>query len=161
MVGEDSFVELAKLCTRACRAVKTVTEGRDADTLSGPSKKKIEDLARCVDPAQPSLSIITRDIRTIRHIESAVRERANCPCDLRQHHPGPSSESSIAWRTELWEILSVCEVRRRQLTTPKFSQPPQGDLGRGGASEVSKIEQDVQRSVDVVCSFVALGYLPC
>jgi len=50
---EDPFVELAKPCARACRVLKTVTEGSGVDDLSGPSRKQIEDLGRCVNPANP------------------------------------------------------------------------------------------------------------
>ena len=53
MVKEDSFVELANVCARACLVLKTMTEGRDAENLSGPSMKGIEELGRCVNPTQP------------------------------------------------------------------------------------------------------------
>ena len=53
MTNEDSFVELARDCVRACHVLKTMTEGRDADNLSGSSERRIEqigDLGRCVNP---------------------------------------------------------------------------------------------------------------
>ena len=50
---EDSFVELAKACVKAFHVLKTVTDGRDVDSSSSPSRRQIEDLGRCVDPAQP------------------------------------------------------------------------------------------------------------
>ena len=43
---DSPFVELAKDCVRACHVLKSVTE---------PSEKQIEDLERCVNPAQPPL----------------------------------------------------------------------------------------------------------
>jgi len=49
MIEEESFVELAKTCVRACHVLKTATDGRDIDDLSGPSRRKIDDLGRCVD----------------------------------------------------------------------------------------------------------------
>ena len=49
---EDSFMELAKACVRACHVLKAVTDGRDVDNSSSPSRRQIEDLGRCVDPAQ-------------------------------------------------------------------------------------------------------------
>jgi len=49
---EDSFVELAKTCVRTSHVLKTVTDGRDTDSLSGPSMRRIEDLGRCADPTQ-------------------------------------------------------------------------------------------------------------
>ena len=52
MTKEDSFVELAKTCVRTCHVLKTVTDGRDTDSLSGPSRRWIEDLGRCADPAR-------------------------------------------------------------------------------------------------------------
>ena len=52
MIEEEPFVELAKTCARACHMLKTATDGRDTDSLGGPSKRQIEDLGRCVDSAQ-------------------------------------------------------------------------------------------------------------
>ena len=52
MIEEDSFVELAKACVRTCHVLKTVTDSRDLDSSSGPSRRNIEDLERCVDPPQ-------------------------------------------------------------------------------------------------------------
>ncbi|KAF9642627.1 hypothetical protein BDM02DRAFT_2008189 [Thelephora ganbajun] len=107
MIEEDSFVELAKLCVKACHVLQAVTEGRDFDDLSGHIRQQIEDLER-----------------TIRHIESAVRERADCVYDLQECHPGCTRECIIVWREELSEMLRVFEVRGCQLTVPIASQPP-------------------------------------
>ena len=52
MIEEDSFVELAKTCVRTFHVLRIVTDGRDIDSLSGPSRRRIEELGRCVDPAQ-------------------------------------------------------------------------------------------------------------
>ena len=52
MIEEDSFVELAKTCVRTCHVLKTMTDGRDIDSFNGPSRRQIEDLGRCVDPAR-------------------------------------------------------------------------------------------------------------
>ena len=41
-------MELAKDCARTCHVLNTLADGRDANDLSGPSKKQIEDLGRCV-----------------------------------------------------------------------------------------------------------------
>ena len=54
MIEEESFVELAKACVRACRVLKTATDGRDINDLSGPSRGQIEDLGRCVNLIQLS-----------------------------------------------------------------------------------------------------------
>ena len=48
MIEEDSFVELTKTCSRACRTL--MATGGGAESSSGPSKRQIEDLGRCVDP---------------------------------------------------------------------------------------------------------------
>ena len=37
-----------------CRVLKSVTEGEDVDNLAGSGMKRIEDLGRCVNPAQHS-----------------------------------------------------------------------------------------------------------
>ena len=37
-----------------CHVLKSVTEGRDADDLAGPSEERVEELGRCVNPAQHS-----------------------------------------------------------------------------------------------------------
>jgi len=52
MIEEESFVELAKTCVRTCHVLRKVTDERDADSLSGPSRRQIEDLGRCVDSTQ-------------------------------------------------------------------------------------------------------------
>ena len=125
-----------------CHVLRSMTEGRDADNLGGPNKKQIEDLGRCVNPAQPSLLNVTRDIRIVHHIESAVVQRANCDRDLREHHPGSSKERLMAWRAEAWNILGVFDVHDSQFAIATVSKPPQGDL------EVSQIDRRAHGSVD-------------
>ena len=100
MVNEYSFVELARACVRACHVLKAVTEGRSADNLSSPSKKKIEDLGRCVDQVQRFLLPMTINIRIVRHVESMVSERASCCGDLPEDHPESTKERFIAWQME-------------------------------------------------------------
>ena len=124
MIKEDSFVELARACARTCRTLKTVTEGRDVFDLSGLSRKRIEDLGRCVDPAQCFLPPITRNNRIIRNVESVVSERANSTRDLPVHHPRSTEENLTAWRTEMWEELRLLDVRGFQLTMPTVSELP-------------------------------------
>ena len=51
MADDDAFVELAKYCVRACHVLKTVTEGRGMDGLSGPAKKAVESLEKYIVPA--------------------------------------------------------------------------------------------------------------
>ena len=121
MIEEDLFVELAEVCFRTCRVLGAVAERKDADNLSGLNSK-LEDLGRYVDPARPSLLTMTSDIRTIRHIESMVREHANCIHDPQEYQSGPGEERIIAWRAELRELSSVFEVRGCQLTVPTVSK---------------------------------------
>jgi hypothetical protein len=123
MVDDDVYVELAKCCAGACHVLKTATEGRSVDSLSDSSKKQIEDLGRCVDPAKSLLPIITSDTRTIRHIESAVCERATCARDLREHHPGPIQECLVVWQAEMQEMQRFFDVRGCHLTVPTVPKP--------------------------------------
>lgn len=104
---------------------------------------------------------MTSDIRIVRDIESEVRERASCARHLQEHHPGSTEECISAWRAELWEILRVYDIRRRQFTIPTISQLLQGDPRRGGALEIRKIEQHLQGSVDTEPSAPALMMVCC
>ena len=121
MIEEESFVGLVEFCARTCRVLATVAERKDADNLSGLNSK-LEDLGTYVDPARPSLLMMTRNIRTIRHIESAVREHANCTHGPQEYQSGPAEESIIAWQAELRELSSVFEVCGCQLTVPTVSK---------------------------------------
>ena len=120
---EDFLVELAKDCIRACHVLNRATEGRDLDDLSGPRRKQIEDLERCVDPAQPSLLTITNDIRVIHCIQCVVSERTNSANDLRGYHTGFAEEYLITRRTEMLEMLRVFDVRGFYLTMITLSNP--------------------------------------
>ena len=133
--------------------LERTTEGRG--DLSGPSRKQIEDLERCVDPAQPSFLTITNDIRVIHLIQSVVSERANSANDLRVHHTGSAEECLAARRTEMWEMLRFFDVRGFQRMIPAVSNLPQGDLGRGGALEVSEIIQHPHGAIDADPSLVS------
>jgi hypothetical protein len=140
MIDDDAYVELAKCCTRACHVLKAANEGRSADSLSGPSKKRIEDLGRCVDPANSSPPTITSGISIVRHLEVIVRACANCARNLREHHPGPTKESLIALR----EILGFSDVRGFQPITPTVIELPQGYLELDNALAASENEQCAQ-----------------
>jgi hypothetical protein len=146
MIDDDAYVELAKCCTRACHVLKIATEGRGVESLSGPSKKQIEDLVRCVNPTKPSppLPRITSGISTVSHIESVVSAHANCAHDLWEHHPAPTKECLIAWQTRIWEILRFFDVRSRRFTLPTVSELPQGDPELDNAPMVSEDEQCAQ-----------------
>ena len=116
--------------------LKDVIQERDADNLSGPSWKAIEDLGRYVDLFYHSLSTITNDIRTMCNIESVISERLNSIHDLPVCHSGSIGDYLIRQRTELWEILRILNVRDHQLTD----------------HVVSEIKQHVQRSTDTETS---------
>ena len=149
MIDNDAYVELAKCCTRACHVLKIATEGRGVESLSGPSKKQIEDLVRYVNPAKPSppLPTITSGISIVRHIESAVSAHANCARDLWERHPAPTKGCLIAWQTRIWEILRFFDVRSRPFTLPTVSKLPQGDPELDNAPMVSENEQCAQGSI--------------
>jgi hypothetical protein len=140
MIDDDAYVELAKCCTRACHVLKTATEGRSVDDLSGPSKKRIEGLGRCVDLANSSPLTITRGISTVRHLESVVRARANCARDLRDNHHGPTKKCLIAWR----EILGFFDVRGCQPAMFTVPELPQGYLKLDNVLAASENEQCTQ-----------------
>ena len=55
MIDDDALVELAKDCARMCHVLKGVTQGRDLNSLSGPSKRAVEDLRRYANPANSSI----------------------------------------------------------------------------------------------------------
>ena len=159
MIEENSFAELAKTCVRAFHVLKIATDRRDIDNSSSP-RRQIEDLGRCVDPAQLPLLKMTSDIRTVRHIESAVRERVNYARDSQGHHPGSTDECPVAWRMEMLERLRILDACGLQ---PIRSESPHGDLGQGDILEVGPIKQHVHGSVDaelltppseVCCCFV-------
>lgn len=148
MIKENSFAELARDCVRACHVLKTVTEGRDGDNLSGLSEKQIEDLGRCVTPDQFFLLKITSDNRVIRHIESVVSECSNWYGYRSQEYPGHIKQCLIAGRTEMRQILRTFDVRGFQPIVDTVSEPPQGDLGRGSVLVISEIGQHVGRFTD-------------
>ena len=123
MIDDDALVGLAKHCAKTCHVLKKVTQGRDADNLSGSSRKAIEDLRRYVNPAHRSLSTITNDIRTTRNIELVVSERWDGIHDLQELHSGSTDEYLITQRTGLQEILRILDVRDFQFTMPTISKP--------------------------------------
>ena len=91
---------------------------------------------------------MTSDIRTVHHIESAVRERANYARDSQEHYPEPINGCPVVWRMELLERLRALDVCGPQPAVATPCKRPQGDLGLGGILEAGPIEQHVQRSVD-------------
>ena len=123
-VQEDSLVELAEDCIRACNVLKRATDGMGVDDSSGPSRKQIEDIERCADPAQPSLLTITNDIRVVLRIQSVVSERADPANDARALRSGSIKECLIALRTEIWEMLRVFDVSHFQFRITAVSDIP-------------------------------------
>jgi len=138
------------------------TSGReDAEGLSGPSKRQIEDLGRYVDPIQPPLPTITSDTSTLRNIESAVRERANCARDSKGDCPGSTNDCVVSWRTEILERLEALDVCGFQFTMPTGSQLPQGNLEQGGALEVGEMNRQTQWPIDAEPSAPASVTVRC
>lgn len=70
------------------------------------------------------------DNRIVRNIESVVSECSNHGHGSPEYHPGPTKEYLIAWRTEMWEILRVFDVREFQPIVATVSKSLQGDLGQ-------------------------------
>jgi len=101
---------------------------------------------------------MTSDIRTVRHIESAVRERANCARDSQEHYPGSINGCPVAWWMEMLEKLRILDVCGFRPAMPTPSKLPQGDLGSGGTLEADPIKQHVQRSVDAVLTPASVVY---
>ena len=112
MVDDDAFVELAKYCVRVCHVLRTATEGRGMDGLSGPAKNAVEGLEKYVVPAQPSLWIITCDIRTVHSIETNMKicKRAPGANYLQERHPGSTGAFPILWKMEIQRILGIFDV---------------------------------------------------
>ena len=107
MIHDDALVGLAKYCIGACHTMRTVTEGRDTDSLSRPVRKAIKDLEKYVHPTQSSLSIITSDIRTMRRVESKVGEWA---VGASYHRPGSTGLYPALWEREIQKILVIFGV---------------------------------------------------
>ena len=122
-MNDDALVELAKYCARVCHVLKNATQGKNTDSLSGSSRKAIEDLRRYVDPAHHSLSTITNDIRTMYNIETVVGERPS-GLILREHHSGSTDDYLIRQRTELQKILTILDVRDCQFTVSMIPELP-------------------------------------
>jgi len=107
---------------------------------------------------------MTSNIRTVCHIESAVREHANRARDPQEDYPEPTNGCPVAWRMELLERLRALDVCGFQPATLMSSKPPQEDPGPSGTLETDPTKH-VQRSVDeeplkpasVVCSYLALS----
>ena len=138
MTEEDSFVELVKTCARTCHVLKTMSEERSVGSLSDLGKEQIEELGRCVDPVQPPLLTIINDTRTVRYIESAVRESANCARDSQEHYLNSTNGCVLSWRTKLSERLRALEVCGSQFTMPTTSKLPLNYLRRTLSRAVPK-----------------------
>jgi hypothetical protein len=106
--------------------------------------------------------LITNGFRTVRAIESVVRQRVNHASDSREQYPSSTEESIIALRAELCEILSLFEENRYQLAD---AQPPQEGLERDGIleDEVHVLSVAPAPAPFVVCFFFPLSSLfpPC
>ena len=108
-----------------------------------------------------SLLTVTNNTRTVRHIESAIRERADCAQDLWEDHPVSTTECLTVLQTEMLEILRALDVCDFRLKMPTPSEPPQVGLRWGGALEVDEIRQHVHGSMDAEPSAPALIVVRC
>ena len=137
-----------------------MTEGRDVDDLSCPSKG-IEELERCTDPGQFCLLTITSNTRTVRNVESTARERTDCARDLQEDHPGSTTECLMALRTEMLERLGAFDACDFYLIMPTPSELPQGGPRQRDVLGVGGIKQCVQGSIDAEPSALALIIVGC
>jgi hypothetical protein len=96
------------------------------------------------------LLVITSDFRTLRRIESGIRELRNFPQNLWECNFNSTEECAIAWRAELCQILSVLDLHTSQLVAavPTVPQLPQGDSGQGSALEPSRTHEHVRGPLD-------------
>ena len=126
MTSDDALVELTGYCARTCHVLKDVTQGRDADGLSGPRRRsKIwEGMLIQSSPSVDDEEQYQDQIRTMRNIKSVVNERQHNSYDLQERHPGSTEEYLIAWRTELRMILRTLDVRDNRLTVPTIPELP-------------------------------------
>lgn len=91
--------------------------------------------------------MITSGIRTVRAIESAVRERVSCAGDSRENNSSSGEEYITAWRAKLCEISSMLYLRLFELTAtkPAVPQPSHGDLRQVSALGPGTHQEHVQR----------------
>ena len=82
----------------------------------------------------PLLWIITNGTRTVRAIESAVRQRVHRARDSGEHRSSSTDEYIIALRADLCQILGVFDGNCSQLAT---AQLPQEGLEQGDILEAS------------------------
>jgi hypothetical protein len=106
--------------------------------------------------------MITNAIRTVRAIESGVRQRVTRSSDSKEHNPSSTEEWTIALRGELCDTLGVFNEQRRQLAA---TQPPQDSLERGSILEdnVHVMYTDVEPALVLitVCYFLIITLLSC
>ena len=49
MIDDEDSVQLSEYCFNVCNELKTVMQGRNADSLDESVRVALEDLGRCVD----------------------------------------------------------------------------------------------------------------
>ena len=78
MIDDKDPVQLSEYSFNVCNVLKTVVEGRNADSLDESVRVALEDLGRCVDQFHTRCSL-SSDSRVSDEIERTLRRGANLP----------------------------------------------------------------------------------
>ena|SRR5579872_1995419 len=73
MLEEEPVVELSQLCSRSCHVLDAATRQKDVNNLSS-LERKIEDFTKVYQLVSLISLAITSNVRTVRDIESVIRE---------------------------------------------------------------------------------------
>ena len=57
MIDDKDSVQLSEYCFNVCEVLKTVVQGRNADSLNEHVRVALEDLERCVDQSRSIYSL--------------------------------------------------------------------------------------------------------
>jgi hypothetical protein len=79
MVHDKDSVQLAEYCFDVCEALKTATQGKNADDLGESVRTALEDSERCVHWASILSVSILNNLRVTSEIEQTLREGENTP----------------------------------------------------------------------------------
>ena len=124
--------------------IEAVTEGRDGENLSRPVKRAVENLAKCVNLAQPSVVIMT-DVRTICCVDFEVGKCALGATGVQEHRPGPPRHITSCGRWKYRRFRCMC-LPLRGATAFEL---PQSGLELGGALMSNRTEWCAQVSTDM------------
>jgi len=78
LIDDKDSVQLSEYCFNVCEVLKTVTLGRDVDSLDESVRVALKDLERCVDQSR-SVCSSPSNSRVTGEIERTLRRGANMP----------------------------------------------------------------------------------